>query len=325
MGTDKILEISIDSHPFSKWKNTHFDINGKRTKLLAAGLIYLLIIGWGLLTYFNGWKGLDWAHYFQPWTLAFLSGRTPYISPSNLYPPWTFMLLAPLAILPLDVARIVVSFLCMGSFGYVAWRMGAKPLPLALLVFSPQIAFLAMIGNIDLLVILGYILPAPVGLFFVLIKPQIGFAVAVFWLVEAFRNGGIKQIARTFGPVTLAHIVSILIYGPFFLPHGSGFMGASWGCEHLANYHPSGPGADGPGDQTVRHSQGNFSHPVHGPLYWVLQLAGRSTGPAARICRDDCCSGRDVDYPDFQWIGHINAHPIVVLGKLVLSPGIQVN
>jgi hypothetical protein len=208
--------------------NMRSDISRKRSNLLAAGLIDLLVIGWGLFTVYNGWKGYDWTHYFQPWTLAFLSGHTPYMSPSNLYPPWTFVLLAPLAILPTDVSRVILSLLCMGSFGYVAWRMGAKPLPLALLLISPQIAFLAVIGNIDWLVILGYLMPAPIGLFFVLIKPQIGIAVALFWLVEAWRTGGIIRVLKSFAPVTLAYILSVLIYGPFFLPHGGGYLGASW-------------------------------------------------------------------------------------------------
>jgi hypothetical protein len=50
-------------------------------------------------------------------------------------------------------------------------------------------------------------------LFFVLIKPQIGAGIALFWLVEAWRTGRIREVVRVFSPVTLAYLASFALYG----------------------------------------------------------------------------------------------------------------
>jgi hypothetical protein len=64
---------------------------------------------------------------------------------------------------------------------------------------------------------LGYIMPPQIGLFFVLMKPQVGGAVALFWLIDAWRQGGLKQVIKTFLPVTIAFVISFLIYGFWFI------------------------------------------------------------------------------------------------------------
>lgn len=72
-------------------------------------------------------------------------------------------------------------------------------------------------GNIDWLIPLGAVLPPQIGLFLVLSKPQIGLGVAIFWLIEAYRSGRIKQVIRIFWPVTLATVISVVIYGLYLL------------------------------------------------------------------------------------------------------------
>ena len=67
--------------------------------------------------------------------------------------------------------------------------------------------------NVDILVLLGFGLPAPIGLFFVTIKPQMGLAMALFWLAQAFRQGGLKQAIRTFAPLIVALSLSFLLFG----------------------------------------------------------------------------------------------------------------
>jgi hypothetical protein len=44
-------------------------------------------------------------------------------------------------------------------------------------------------------------------------KPQIGAAVAVFWMVEAWRVGGWRKALYTFAPVTIAFALSFIVYG----------------------------------------------------------------------------------------------------------------
>src|SRR5690606_38971700 len=67
--------------------------------------------------------------------------------------------------------------------------------------------------NIDWLPLVGFVLPPQIGLFFILIKPQMGLAVALFWLVEAWREGGLREVIRVFGPVGAALALSLALYG----------------------------------------------------------------------------------------------------------------
>lgn len=60
---------------------------------------------------------------------------------------------------------------------------------------------------------LGFVLPPQIGLIFVLIKPQIGIGVTLFWFFEEWRKGGLKQVVRTFMPVTIFFLISFLLYG----------------------------------------------------------------------------------------------------------------
>jgi hypothetical protein len=84
---------------------------------------------------------------------------------------------------------------------------------MAIFLLSPPVVHTILNANIEWLTILGFAFPPSIGLFFVTIKPQTGFAVGIYWLFEAWRNGGIKQVVRVFTPVTAAFLVSFLLYG----------------------------------------------------------------------------------------------------------------
>jgi hypothetical protein len=115
--------------------------------------------------------------------------------------------------MPYNLGRwcLFVTGLCV--FAYVAYRMGAKPLTLAFFLLSyPVLADLAN-GNIEWLPMLGFILPPPIGLIFVLIKPQVGIGIAVFWLIEAWREGGFRQVIKTVLPVTILILIAFALYG----------------------------------------------------------------------------------------------------------------
>ena len=82
-------------------------------------------------------------------------------------------------------------------------------------------------GNLDGLVALGFVLPPQIGLFFVLAKPQIGLIAAIFWFIESWRNGGIKLVVKVFLPVTVAFLISMIIFGPWF-QNSSNVIQAKW-------------------------------------------------------------------------------------------------
>ena len=71
----------------------------------------------------------------------------------------------------------------------VAWiiamrRLGASLIVILLMFMTPQLWWSIVYGNLDFLVVLGIILPSPLGLFFVLSKPQAGAGIAIYWLIR---------------------------------------------------------------------------------------------------------------------------------------------
>jgi hypothetical protein len=92
-------------------------------------------------------------------------------------------------------------------------RFGADLPWLAIFLCSPFVLGNLYFGNLDSLALLGLILPAQIGLFFIFIKPQIAIGMAAFWLIEAWRKGGIIEVVKVFSPVGIALVISILIFG----------------------------------------------------------------------------------------------------------------
>jgi hypothetical protein len=95
--------------------------------------------------------------------------------------------------------------------------MGAQPLAIISILLSPPFLHLLRNSNFDWLVVIGFILPPSIGLFFVLVKPQIGIGIAIYWLFLHWKKKGVCGVILVFSPVTLAFILSFAIYG-FWLP-----------------------------------------------------------------------------------------------------------
>jgi hypothetical protein len=68
--------------------------------------------------------------------------------------------------------------------------------------------------------LLGFALPPYLGVFLIVVKPQMGFTLGLFWLVEAWRKGGIKQVSYVFGPATLCLLASFAFLGLWPLRFG---------------------------------------------------------------------------------------------------------
>lgn len=180
---------------------------------IKIGIIIVLLLAmiWIISVTFG--TGFDWENFFKPATLALLVGESPYTVPGFYSPPWLLLPFIPLALLPTNLGGAILFVLNLLSFAFVAYRLGAKPLTMVILVFSPQVIAGSFAANVDWIAILGFLLPPQIGLFFVLLKPQIGLGVAIFWFVEAWRRGKIKEVVKVFAPVTLAYILSFIIFG----------------------------------------------------------------------------------------------------------------
>jgi len=175
--------------------------------LLAAGTVLSIVAG-KYLPY-----SIDWETVFRPAALAISSGHSPYQVDEFFAAPWGLLALIPVAHLAHDFGRGVYFVLTAAAYAWVAYRLGARSIALVAFLVSPPVLHGYLTGNIDWLVLLGLAFPPQVGLLFVMIKPQIGAGIAIFWLVEAWRSGGIRRVIHDFWPLTLLSLFSLAIFG----------------------------------------------------------------------------------------------------------------
>lgn len=194
-------------------------------KVAAAFLIFLsfLAIVWGVYNFLpvhenanlpvtEGWA-VDWKGCIRSDILKLLSGRSPYKEGCGLNPPWTYVLLAPVALLSPELGAAVMFALTYMVYIFVLLRMGAKPLAAIAIVGSSFVFINARNGNIDFLPVLGFVLPPQFALLFLAIKPQVGAGLAVFYMIEAYRKGGLSGFGKLIAPVTSMYLLSFVIFG----------------------------------------------------------------------------------------------------------------
>jgi hypothetical protein len=155
--------------------------------------------------------GIDWKLAFRPAVHTMLSGQNPYIH-GLFNPPWALLPLIPFAFLSPALGSAALFALGIMAFAYAAFRFGAKPWLMGLFLFTPFVITNSVNGNIDWMVALGCTLPPQFGLFLVLVKPQLGLGIAIFWLIEAWRTGRMREVVRVFAPVSM-HSSSHSLYG----------------------------------------------------------------------------------------------------------------
>ncbi len=171
---------------------------------LTVGLLYLV-------PQENHWFGI-----FRPATLRLISLKNPYDIKSFFNPPWGLIPLIPFSLLPVKLGRVLYAAISMFGLGYAAWRMGARKWIWIAFMLMPLTIFNGLNVNLDWMVAIGFLLPPRWGLFLILLKPQLGIGLAFYWFIQAFRSGGIKNVATTFGPVGLAFALSFILYGNYF-------------------------------------------------------------------------------------------------------------
>lgn len=160
-------------------------------------------------------EGIDWRDTFRPAARQIISGQSPYDDLAFYSPPWTGLILLPLAALSVEMGRGAVFVLSLIVYATAAIRLGARPVAVILLLLSPVVMHGLLNANIDWLVLLALFMPARWGLFFALIKPQVGAGLVLFWAVEAWREGRWQSVVSVFWPVTATTALSFVLYGPW--------------------------------------------------------------------------------------------------------------
>ncbi len=180
--------------------------------LVLAGSAVAIAAG----LYLSSWTSLDW-EFYRVAALNLLHGSSPYQDPLYLNPPWILIPLIPLALLPAKLgsalaatAGFIVYILIARHFK--AGRPGAGDL----FAVTADALYDLYSANINWLALSGILMPPWLGLFFVTAKPQVGVGIAIFWLVQAWQQGGWRQVVKTFAPITVVFLLTLPLYGLWF-------------------------------------------------------------------------------------------------------------
>lgn len=171
---------------------------------------------------------VDWHLVFYPATKLVLQGLNPYVIGQFHNPVWALLPLIPFALLGEDMGRLALFFFGLFTFAFIGYRLKARPFALVAFLLSPLVFYYLFLGNIDSLVLWGLLMPAPIGLFLVVIKPQIGIAIAVYWGYVAWRAGGWRKVILTFLPVATALALSFLVFGNWAADQTDHLVSAKW-------------------------------------------------------------------------------------------------
>jgi len=154
---------------------------------------------------------VDWHGTFRPAVQALVHGQSPY--GHGLYnPPWALLPLLPFAANEV-MGRAALFLLALVTLSLVVIRLGGSPVSLGLIVIAPPVVHMLLNGTLEWLVLAGLLLPPRWGLFAVLVKPQTGAGIAVWWICEAWREGSWRGVLILIWPVGLAFLGSLVVFG----------------------------------------------------------------------------------------------------------------
>jgi len=154
----------------------------------------------------------DWYGTFDAAGRGIFQGHSPYEQPLYANPPWAVLILLPFVVLPPPLARGLVLVTTLLSWMYIAWRFRAPKLAFIALLLSPTAIGALLAANLDAFAMLGIVLPPAVGLLLLMIKPQIGTGVAIYYLFQSWRERGAKGLLQTFSPLLLVAGISALLF-----------------------------------------------------------------------------------------------------------------
>lgn len=163
-------------------------------------------------------------HFFYDAARALLNGVTPYSIPGFFNPVWTLLSFIPLTLFPFHIARDLYALITVAGFIAALHRFGLKPRYIILVsLFSPLLWLNVLYANVDWIVLLGATLPPPIGIWFVMVKPQIGIGVVLYWLLRRESRCWV-----VFAPVSVALVLNYALLG---LPTTGNFISVPWSVD----------------------------------------------------------------------------------------------
>jgi hypothetical protein len=188
--------------------------------------------------------GADWRWYFQPAAQEVLHGRTPYTVEGFYNPFWALIPLLPLAALPLDWSVPIMVTLNLAAWTYTAMRLGMKSFLILPFIFFSGSIMNSIMGNLDGLLSLGLFLPPPLAVLVVMIKPQIGVPIVLFWSVRILLDQGTLKLKfinmiKLLAPFAILMVLSFVLYGAWFI-QGADAIGKDWNTSPWPRLIPLG-------------------------------------------------------------------------------------
>jgi len=171
--------------------------------------------------------GVDWKYSFRPAVLDLLAGRSPYTESGFYNPPWLLAVLIPFALFSAPLGSAIIFVVNIYGYIFTAVKLRMNVIMLVFFLAFSGVLINSWNGNIEGLVVLGFVLPPQIGLFFVLCKPQFGIGVAVFWIVQAWIDGGFRRVVRVVAPAGVAMVLSFVLFG-FWPAKAPDLSGAWW-------------------------------------------------------------------------------------------------
>lgn len=154
---------------------------------------------------------IDWSSSFVPAVTLWLNGLDPYTA-VFFNPPWVLPILAPFVILG-EAGRILFLTCAITAFAFTSYRLGARPLAVAAFTLCPFTFDSLAWGNVEWIAILGLVIPGPIGLLLMMVKPQMTVAVILFRVFESWQSSGWHSVMRLcFIPVIIT-LVSFILFG----------------------------------------------------------------------------------------------------------------
>ena len=247
-----------------------------RVIVASAALLIILYFGADSL-----WPavGIDWRETYYPAARAVLEGANPYLAaPTFRNLPWTLIPMLPLAIFSERVSGALYFILTLALYAWVAVRLKASRAALIAFLLSSPVVYGMRMLNVDALALVGFVLPPQIGLFFVLIKPQMGIAMIPFWMFESWRDGGWRSLTRVFLPVAIATTLSLLIFGTASIGRSNDLLQSSWNASLWPWAFPIGFALTILSIRNRRKDQAMAASPFLSPYLayhsWVSVLAG---------------------------------------------------
>lgn len=201
--------------------------------------ISILIISLSAFNYATSMLRSDWVLAFRPATIRWTNQESPYRN--NYRPfanaPWILPVLAPLALLSPGWGKTILFAVNLICYTYTIRKLGSGRLATIAFLLSPAILWSLMTGQIEGILSLGFIAPAPVGLIILAIKPQMATGITVYWLVQAWKEGKAIQVLSTFIPVAGLIAIANLLY-PDWIPAMRNIQVVDWNSSFWPNSLP---------------------------------------------------------------------------------------